>query len=369
MNRTHVLLGKGLVVVAFVRWLSGLGQGFAAARLGVAVAVLFALVYIGMRYGLVPASSRPTIVLLVPDSNIGKSQAQRFKRELASYRPVVNQNPNLVVHLVTGWESNAQRLRDISDLYAINPTVIIATSHDVAAAVLTEPPPASLRAVIFATRDNPAELLKLAKTNGHQSTGTRSLGERDDAARARLLDEWLPGLRNVGVLTDPDAVSRNALIQAREHWPTTVQITDYVVVTEADITKKFEAAKHDGMEAILIGDNNVAAIFASAVAKAALQYRLPVVSEGVVLCDAAPAICFFTTTTSHHERWLEAILQVLNGVRANDIPVAGTDRALVICNVGAASAIGVPLPPSIFLRAEYAYGQMNWDRLTPNKKQ
>lgn len=306
------------------------------------------------------------ILLLVPNDAIGRNLARRFREEFTLFEPLVRQHAVVIVQTADEVLSDSERRNALVQAFRQKPAVVIAMSHSIASAFLSEPPPSHLRAVIFATRGDPAELRRLAIENGHQATGIRSIGEYDDLDRARLVDEWLPGARHVGVLTDGGASSQRAVSAAQLHWKGKVRVFEYAARTAAEIHEQFALARRDGVSAMLIGDNNEAASNVASVAEAALKNRIPLVSDGVVLCDAAPAICFFSTTSSHYRRWLEATLQVISGMPANEIPVAGTDRGILICNVRAAHEIGSPIPDSLYLRAEYSYGRIVWDRVRAN---
>ena len=325
------------------------------------------IVFVSLSFLLAADSSLPSgksVLVLVGDDVTSASItiSQRLKAEADRYAIGKRFGVQIYSYRLEG-EATGSLTRLIASANERAPTIVIALSHPVALAYATSATRGRERSLIFATRESPDEVIAAAKKNNIRATGTRSLGQDDDANRVSLLFEWLPLTSHIGVLWD--GYSRDSLgktLTALSAKPN-VRVSVLKAVGASEITDAFVRARALGVDAMLISDNEGAATFAAEMSLAAHSSKSPVVAAEAQLCLALPGICFYTSTSSHYERWLEAIVQIMIGVHADDIPVPNADQATLLCNVRAATDIGVAIPDTIVARADYAYGTVDFERL------
>ena len=307
-------------------------------------------------------SKEVLVVIATPDDELASTYVDKLSDEAKRFRVAERYKIRFVSKPIS-YDVNRASGESVNAIYAIEPDIVIAMSHQVALQFASQRPTTRVFSLLFSTRENPAEIASLAEANGFGATGTRSIGAHDNVGRAQLLREWTGEAKHVGVLWDQRSRAdlEDVLASLKPHRDLNYSV--YVARVPADFDTALRNAKSNGVDVMLVGNNDRAAVYAKHLAEAAMKYRMPLVSDGVKLCDAAPAICYFTSTNSHTQRWIEAIIQILNGVPAAKIPVAETDRGYIICNAQAAKEIGHPLPETIVRRADYCYGHKSYSRL------
>ena len=316
-----------------------------------------------------PTANRRIVVFVGSDaSGAATSVFRRLLIEARRYR-IEERFRVEFVNLPLPLQPKQSLVETVNAANELAPLLAIALSHDVALAYAANNQRGKARTLIFATRESPDAVLASARKNGVSATGTRSLGLDDDERRASLLFEWLPHTSHVGILWDGRELSSLEAASNSVKKISDARISVYRAINSTEIHRAFSSATREGVGAMLIGDNDSAAVNSKDIVLAAMLANMPVVSGESRLCLGLPGICYYSATGSHYERWIEATVQILTGVSADEIPVGIADQAMLLCNAASAAEIGKPLPDAIIARADYAYGKIDIQRLDRRSSQ
>ena len=237
---------------------------------------------------------------------------------------------------------------------------VVASAPNVIFAI-SEP---AVRAVIAATTTIPVVTMgsadpvragwaeSLARPGGNL-TGVVILGTELDPKRLQLMHELVPAARRIALLRDPVITSddrRAALEQAAQEFGIATRIFD--ARRPEDIAAGMRSAREAGFEAIDVLASPLFSGEALAVAKAALEARLPamchwreMVAEGCLASYGPPFEETFRLAGAQ-------IGRILRGAQAADIPIEQPTKLELVVNLDTARMLGIEVPASILTRAD-----------------
>jgi putative tryptophan/tyrosine transport system substrate-binding protein len=192
----------------------------------------------------------------------------------------------------------------------------------------------------------------LARPGGNV-TGLTFFNPELAAKRLELLKETLPGLTEVGVLLNPANPVNEPIVPTIK---LTVQalrleVHPFGVRGPAEFEGAFAAMAARGVGALVVIDDATLIANAPAVAKLALQQRLPSSGWPDFAVDGG-LIAYGVNFPDMFRRAATYVDKILKGAKPADLPVERSTKFETIVNLKTAKALGLTLPTSILLRAD-----------------
>ena len=252
------------------------------------------------------------------------------------------------------WADTPQRLSDLA-------AEVVKTDVDV---IVTQGTPAARAArratstipIVMATSGDPVAVglvASLARPGGNV-TGNTILAPDLTGKRLELIRELVPGVSHIAVLANPTnpaiAVDLKAAAAAAKRLGVTLQVLE--VRERDDFDRAFTAARASGAGALLVLADPFILANRARTAKLALGSRLPAVMGISGFADAGGLADYGPDLTAMFRQAAAYIDKILKGAKPADLPVEQPTRLELVINAGTAKALGLPIPPSVLLRAD-----------------
>jgi putative ABC transport system substrate-binding protein len=208
--------------------------------------------------------------------------------------------------------------------------------------------------IVFITPGDPvgAGLVQsLARPGGNMTALTFEYPELS-AKRLEMLRELAPGLRRVLVLYDPrDSSPRQGTDAARAAAGTLgLTLVEVPVRNRTDIDEGLK--KLDHVDALLGIPGGATTGHYEAIIAAANARRRPTIFFTHSPSTQDALLTYGASDTEVARQAARAILKVLEGANAGDLPVERPAKLTLVVNMRTARALGLAIPPSMMLRAD-----------------
>jgi putative ABC transport system substrate-binding protein len=172
------------------------------------------------------------------------------------------------------------------------------------------------------------------------------------AKQLQLFREITPNLGRVGVLGDPvgNAPQFAAAERAARHFGIRSQSFEARVV--ADVEPAIEAARRNGMSAVLVLSSPVVFVHRTQIAAVARERRLPTISLFTEFAEAGGLLSYGPSLRECFRRSGVYVAKVLSGEKPADLPIERPEKFDLVINLKTAKALGLTVPPALLLRAD-----------------
>jgi putative ABC transport system substrate-binding protein len=173
------------------------------------------------------------------------------------------------------------------------------------------------------------------------------------AKRLELFKEVMPGLTDVGILSNPANPFNEAIVPAMRVTAQALKLAlhQYGVRGPAEFEGAFAAMATRRVGALVVLDDATLIANASAVAKLALQQRLP--SSGWPdFAVAGGLMAYGVNFPDMFRRAATFVDKILKGANPPELPVERSTKFETIVNLKTAKALGLEVPPSLLVRAD-----------------
>jgi ABC-type uncharacterized transport system substrate-binding protein len=213
---------------------------------------------------------------------------------------------------------------------------------------------ATIPIVMAASGDAEASGLvaSLARPGGNV-TGSTFFNPELAAKRFELLKETLPGLTEVGLLSNPANPINEPIVPMIKLTAKALglEVHPFGVRGPAEFEGAFAAMAAKRVGAVVIIDDATLIANAPAVAKLALQQRLP--SSGWPdYAVAGGVIGYGVNFPDMFRRAATFVDKILKGTKPTDLPVERATKFETIVNLKTAKALGLDVPTATLLRAD-----------------
>lgn len=191
----------------------------------------------------------------------------------------------------------------------------------------------------------------LARPGGNV-TGVAGLAAEMSGKRIELLQELVPGLKRVGLLTnrsDPFAEPFIAESQAAAR-KLGIELALADVRTPEEISTAYAGLKKAGVQAVIV--QGILTDAAWRAAELALQHRLPAISFVPPFAERGGLMNVSSSLSEAQERAASYVARILSGAKAGELPVEQPARFELTINLRTARALGLTVLPSLLLRAD-----------------
>jgi putative ABC transport system substrate-binding protein len=303
-----------------------------------------------------PAGRTPHVAVLDPGSATEAPAVQRapFERGLRELGWLPG--ATVVIEYVYGDGSASQLTAVVADLVQRSVEVIVARGpvaiRAARAATATVP-------IVMSAADDPIAdgfVATLARPGGNV-TGIADIVSDLDAKRLELLQEAIPGLARVAVLTNPTMrPGRNreliaGLLAAARGRRIELQI--FEVTRTEEIAGAFAAIGRARVGALLVrADSQVLEPNRSMLVVMAIRHGLPAMYPWHFYAELGGLMSYASSIAGLHQRAAMYVDRILKGARPADLPVERPTTFELMINLKTAGLMGLTLPPSLLARAD-----------------
>jgi putative ABC transport system substrate-binding protein len=233
--------------------------------------------------------------------------------------------------------------------------------------IVTRGTPAALSAkhatatipIVMASSGEPAAegiVASLARPGGNV-TGFHVIAPAElGGRRLRLLKEAVPGSSRVGILWNPADIQPPLIVRETERVARAmgVQLESLELQPRRDaLDQAFEAALMGQVDAFIAVEDRLTITDRARIVEFAAMSRLPAIYGLREFVDAGGLMSYGTDRRDLFRRAATYVHRILNGARPADLPVEPPTKFELAINLKTAKALGLTIPPSLLLRADY----------------
>ena len=250
-------------------------------------------------------------------------------------------------------EGRADRYPELAaELVRAKPDVIVTRGFAAARAAKN----AGTIPIVMATSADPvaAGVVKSLAHPGGNVTGLTTLVSELAAKRLEVLKELAPQASRVAAmlnLANPTAVAeRRQIERASKSLGLEAIILD---VRDAEgLDRALEAAVQRGADALLINAEAVVMANRTTILDFARKHRLPVMYSAREYVEGGGLIAYGVSYPHLYYRAASYVDRILRGAKPGDLPIERPTKLYLVINVRAATALGIPIPSPLLLRAD-----------------
>jgi putative ABC transport system substrate-binding protein len=281
----------------------------------------------------------------------GMSFVREFVKRLGELGYVDGQNLKLVYRSAEGRSELLPGLA--TELVQMRPDVLV-TGFGTVAAKAGKAAANGIPVVFMAVGDpvGAGVVDSLARPGGNV-TGLSDLAAGLQGSRLQLLRDVVPAATHVAVVMNPGtpyaALAYKELEEAAK--PAGIDLNAFEVRKPEDIAPQLEAAK--AADGIAVFEDPLTLGQRSEIAADIARLRRPAVYGYREFAEAGGLMSYGTDHGAQWRRGAELVDLIVKGAKPSDIPVEQATRFELVVNLKTAKELGITLPPTIMVRADY----------------
>ena len=188
---------------------------------------------------------------------------------------------------------------------------------------------------------------------GGNVTGIAMLTPELLAKRIEILKETVPSISTVAVLRFPGRIQDsmvNSLEVVAKRFA--IRLVSIEVGRAEDLARAFQSAVRSRAGAVISTQAELFSTHRAQIASLALQHRLPSLSGEPGAAEAGTLIFHGPDAMAACRRAAYFVDRIVKGTNPADIPVEQPTKIELVINLKTAKALGLPIPPSVLLRAD-----------------
>jgi putative ABC transport system substrate-binding protein len=194
----------------------------------------------------------------------------------------------------------------------------------------------------------------LARPGGNV-TGISTLNRELIGKRLELLTEVIPKLSRVGILQNQDEPAASEIL--KEHVTAAralrIQVQSLDVRGQnPDIEGAFRAAAKGRVNALITITSAPLYLQRKRIADLSIKNRLPSMYQGRDWIEAGGLMSYSTSDLEAFRRAAYYVDKILKGTKPADLPVEQATKFELVINLKTAKALGLTIPPLVFMRAD-----------------
>ena len=189
---------------------------------------------------------------------------------------------------------------------------------------------------------------------GGNATGLVSIAPDLEGKRLQLLQEIVPNLAQVALLTNPTNPFHVGSEQQLRAAATAMHVKaeSFAVRNESEFDAAFEAMLRQRPGAMIMLADRLFLHHRKRIVDFALKHRLPAVYAYQELVEAGGLMSFGPSYPGMHRRAAYFVDRILKGASPSELPMEQPSQFELMINVKTARALGLTIPPSLLLRAD-----------------
>ena len=171
--------------------------------------------------------------------------------------------------------------------------------------------------------------------------------------RLQLLKEAVPRATRIAILATGEPSNRDQVREAHK-VASALKLTLVVVeVLEADYGRAFGKMVADRAQALLVLASPILNRDRKHVIDLAAKHRLPAIYQWRQYADEGGLLAYGSSITALFSRVAVYVDRILKGAKPSELPVEQPTTFELVVNMKAARGLGLTLPPSLLVRANY----------------
>jgi putative tryptophan/tyrosine transport system substrate-binding protein len=189
---------------------------------------------------------------------------------------------------------------------------------------------------------------------GRNFTGMSYLALALVGKRIELLKEWLPEVRRIAVLAQPQHPGESLERQASEEAAAKLglSLSYHPVMGMAGIDDALNAIRNDNCDALLVFPDSTMYRVSGRIADFAISAKLPSVSGWAPFARNGLLLTYGPNIRDLYRSLARYVDRILRGTKPADLPVEQPTTFELAINARTAKTIGVTVPPSLLARAD-----------------
>ena len=188
---------------------------------------------------------------------------------------------------------------------------------------------------------------------GGRITGVSQLQTELPAKRLELLKELLPRAKRIALFADTATAGQLKAVQdGSQRQGVTLQVIEFTHAPYDYKTAFGESVRAHAEALLVLASGN----FVSArhqIPELAIQHRLPSMFGNNLWARAGGLLSYGPDFSDFYRRAAEQAVRILNGARPADLPIEQPTRFELVINLRPAKALGLTIPRSLLVRADY----------------
>ena len=251
-------------------------------------------------------------------------------------------------------EGRYERLRDLAaELVGRNVDIIVvpADQNAVAAKQATSTIP-----IVIAGAVEPVErglVASLARPGGNVTGVSIIVGPEIVGKQLELLKAAVPEVSRIAILWNPGNSSHAARVRAAGTTAPSLKVHVHAVEARGpdDFGKAFAAMARERADGVLILSDGMFRLHHTRIVDLVMKSRLPAMGSKDML-DAGMLMYYGPNGRELFRRAATYVDKILKGAKPADLPVEQPTKFELVINLRTAKALGLPIPPSLLLRAD-----------------
>jgi putative ABC transport system substrate-binding protein len=190
----------------------------------------------------------------------------------------------------------------------------------------------------------------LARPGGN-ITGLTRLTRNLSGKRLEVLNEMIPGLSRVGILSVAGFKAFKDYEDAARGLKVLLQSLEVRGPTP-DLSRAFQVAVKGRVSAIITTSVPLLSGYRQQIVDLALQNRLPLMSESVSGVEAGGLASYDAKNDEIFRRAATYVDKILKGAKPADLPVEQPKKFELVINLKTAKQIALTIPPNVLARAD-----------------
>jgi putative ABC transport system substrate-binding protein len=273
-----------------------------------------------------------------------------FLQGMAAYGYVPGRN--LVIDARYGNESREALDRLAIEAAALKPAVFVTQGPALHAARKAH----GDIPVVFGFSGDPVELgvVQSFGRPGGRFTGVTFLAYELSGKRVELIREVLPGLKRIGVVSNPHHPGDQKEFEATRQAAAKLglEVTHHPAGNVAELERALAGIAAARAEAMLIHPDGLMVQQREAIARFSIQNRIPAISGWASIAEGGSLMTYGPVQREAYRRLAYYVDRILRGASPADLPVELPAKLEMVVNLKTAKALGLTLPQSILLRAD-----------------
>lgn len=293
-------------------------------------------------------AKRPRIGVLVFTSLTTAQQAE-FRQALRDHGYVEGQNVLVEWRAADGRPDRAKAL--VGELIGLKVDVIVAMTTGAVEAARNAT--STIPIVMMAGEPVGSGLVASLARPGTNITGVSQIAAELSGKRIELLRELIPRLTRVALLINETSPFARPLLEETRTATKRAGIQLHVldVRQSGEVAAAFSMIAKERASAVIVPSALAAPTWRTA--EFALRYRIPSVYFQRQFAEAGGLISLGPNFVDMHRRTASYVDRILKGAKPGDLPVEQPTRLELVINLKTAKALGLKIPPSLLLRADY----------------
>ncbi|MBI2318245.1 MAG: ABC transporter substrate-binding protein [Betaproteobacteria bacterium] len=239
-----------------------------------------------------------------------------------------------------------------AELLASQPDLLLTTADQVIGVLAQR---TKTTPIVFTIGSDPVGLgvaASLARPGGNV-TGLTTLARDLGAKRLQLLKEVFPRAAHAVVLFEPGALGFPQVKEIEEGAPhMKMRVTPIELRQAADIEPAFKRAAALGADAFIVTQGFVINTQRQAIADRLLRSKVPAIVPNEEFSEAGGLMSYAPSFRDNFRRAAGYVDRILKGAKPGELPIEQPVKFELVLNLKTATAMGIPFPQSILLRAD-----------------